>query len=397
MMLWAKWLEAGGWWLVNCWLRTPSNWPLSVSLSVLNAEDIVRRPKLWLGIAISAFFLWWSFRQLEWSSFWVALREANYWWIIPGVVVYFGAVWARTWRWHYMLRHIKPVSLRRLFPVVVIGYMGNNVYPARAGEVIRSYVLKRKEGIGMGASLTTVILERLFDGLVMLFFVFVTLPFIRLPSGWNLLVIAASVLFGIALIVFFVLAADPQRTERLYGWFLRRIVPARFHGPAHAALDKIMLGLHSLRSPREVLMIFVTSTAIWLTETTKYWFVMHAFDFRVPFSVLMLMTAVANLALIIPAAPGGAGTFEIAGISVLKSFKVTEALATSYTVILHLALWIPITLLGFWYMWREQVAWNDFDQAMDESQEAEVRIQEREAALHDKMIDTAHPEPEVRV
>ncbi len=347
----------------------------------------MRRSKVWLGVLISGFFIWWTIRGLDWGGFWSALRSANYWWIVPGVLVYFGAVWARTWRWHYMLRHIKAVSLRRLFPVVVIGYMGNNVYPARAGEVIRSYVLKRKEGIGMGASLTTVILERLFDGLVMLLFVFVTLPFIALPAGWNKLVIIASVLFGLLLIFFFAVAANPLRTERLYSWFLRRIVPQRFHERARTLFDKMMLGLHSLRSPREVLMIFVTSTAIWLTETTKYWFVMQAFDFRVPFSVLMLMTAVANLALIIPAAPGGAGTFDVAGISVLKSFGVREAIATSYTLVLHLALWIPITILGFWYMWREHVAWNDFDQAMLEQTGAEERIHQRELALQEQLAD----------
>lgn len=355
----------------------------------------MRRPKLWLGIAISVFFLWFAFNGLDWGGFWTALQNANYWWIIPSVIVYFGAVVARTWRWHYMLRHIKVVSVARLFPVVVIGYMGNNVYPARAGEVIRSYVLKRKEGIGMGASLTTVILERLFDGLVMLFFVFVTLPFINLPSGWDMLVIGASALFGVLLVVFFLVAANPQRSEQLYAWALRRLVPARFHAKAHAVFDKIMLGLHSLRSPREVLMIFVTSTAIWLTETTKYWFVMQAFDFRVSFGVLMLMTAVANLALIIPAAPGGAGTFDAAGISVLKSFSVPEVLATSYTLVLHLALWIPITLLGFWYMWREQVAWNEFDRAMDEGAAAGSDIQQREAAFHEEVA--ARPEAEVQV
>lgn len=357
----------------------------------------MRRPKLWLGIAISVFFLWFSFKGLDWPGFWTALQNANYWWIIPGVLVYFGAVWARTWRWHYMLRHIKPVSVARLFPVVVIGYMGNNVYPARAGEVIRSYVLKRKEGIGMGASLTTVILERLFDGLVMLFFVFVTLPFIDLPAVWNTLVIVASLLFGVALVIFFALAANPRRTEQIYAWTLRRLVPARFHSKAHAVFDKIMLGLHSLRSPREVLMIFVTSTAIWLTETTKYWFVMQAFPFHVSFGALMLMTAVANLALIIPAAPGGAGTFDAAGISVLKSFKVSEVVATGYTLVLHLALWIPITLLGFWYMWREQVAWNEFDRAMDEGAAAETRIQQQEAAFHDGLHEVARAEAEVHV
>ena len=349
----------------------------------------MRRSKIWLGIAISAFFIWLAVRELDWSGFWQALAAANYWWIIPSVVVYFGAVWARTWRWHYMLHHLKAVELRRLFPVVVIGYMGNNVYPARAGEIIRSYVLKRKEGIGMGASLTTVVLERLFDGLVMLVFVFVTLPFINLPTIWNNLVIIASMLFLIGLITFFVIAANPVQTEKLYRWILRRLVPERFHEKAHAAFDKIMLGLHSLRSPREVLMIFVTSVAIWLTETTKYWFVMHAFDFSVPFTVLMLMTAVANLALIIPAAPGGAGTFDLAGISVLTSFGVGVAIATSYTLVLHLALWVPITLLGVWYMWREHVAWNDFDQAVAEGKQAEERIRQREAQLHEQLSEQA--------
>ncbi|MBK9613300.1 lysylphosphatidylglycerol synthase transmembrane domain-containing protein [Candidatus Amarobacter glycogenicus] len=77
----------------------------------------------------------------------------RYVWLIPGVLVYFLAVWARTWRWHYMLGPLKPVPLGRLFPIVCIGYMGNNIYPARAGEIIRSYVLKRKEGISMSASL----------------------------------------------------------------------------------------------------------------------------------------------------------------------------------------------------------------------------------------------------
>lgn len=145
-------------------------------------------------------------------------------------------------------------------------------------------------------------------------------------------------------------------------------------------------------------MIFVTSTAIWLTETTKYWFIMQAFDFHVSFDVLMLMTAVANLALIIPAAPGGAGTFDAAGISVLKSFNVAESIATGYTLVLHLALWIPITVLGFWYMWRERVAWNEFDQAVNESQAAENRIQQREAALRDELGESANlPHAEVEV
>jgi len=106
------------------------------------------------------------------------MQTAHYAWIIPGVLVYGVAVWARTWRWHYLLRPLKPVPLTKLWPVVVIGYMGNNVYPFRAGEVIRAYVLKQKEGVSISASIATVLVERVFDGLVMLIFVFIGLPLV---------------------------------------------------------------------------------------------------------------------------------------------------------------------------------------------------------------------------
>ncbi|MFN3374533.1 MAG: lysylphosphatidylglycerol synthase transmembrane domain-containing protein, partial [Chloroflexus sp.] len=158
--------------------------------------------KLWLGLIISAIFLGIALYGLDLAHFWEALREANYWWLLPGVAVYFATVWVRAWRWQSMLNHIAPVPLRTLFPIVVIGYMGNNVYPARAGEVLRSYVLRRNCGITMSASLATVVLERLFDGLVMLLFVAITLPFAPLPTAFRTLVIGFSAVFIVALVTF---------------------------------------------------------------------------------------------------------------------------------------------------------------------------------------------------
>jgi glycosyltransferase 2 family protein len=135
----------------------------------------VKRWQFWLGIAISAIFLYIVLRDLDLSSFWSEVKQANYWWLIPGVGVYFLAVWARAWRWHYLLRPLKAIPTSKMFPIVAIGYMGNNVYPARAGEVLRAVVLKRKEGVAISASLATIIVERIFDGVVMLAFVFINL------------------------------------------------------------------------------------------------------------------------------------------------------------------------------------------------------------------------------
>lgn len=127
---------------------------------------------------ISAFFIYLALPGLHLSEVLSSLRTANYLWLLPGIGVYFLGLWARTWRWHYMLRPLKSVPLIRLFPLVCIGYFGNNVYPFRAGELIRSYALKRTEGIAFMSSLATVFIERIFDGLVMLLFVFLALPLV---------------------------------------------------------------------------------------------------------------------------------------------------------------------------------------------------------------------------
>jgi len=325
---------------------------------------MLKRWQFWLGVAISAVFVYLVVQDLDLGQVWFHIRHARYWWLIPSVAIYFFAVWARTWRWHYMLRILKPVPLRRLFPVVCIGYMGNNIYPARIGELLRAYVLRRKEGVSISASLASILVERIFDGVVMLIFVFIGLPLVpTIPSEWRTFVIGFSLLFFGALAVFFVIAAKPRLFQAIYNWIIDRLLPQRFRDPVRGFADRFMEGLGFLRSGRDVLMIFVTSLVVWLAETGKYWFVMHAFDFEVSFFVLMLMNGVVNLFTTIPSAPGYAGTFDKPGIAVLEAFGVDRGIATAYTLVLHGALWLPITLLGAFYMWRESMTWQDLSAA----------------------------------
>jgi hypothetical protein len=295
------------------------------------------------------------------------MGRANYWWLIPGVGVYFVAVWARAWRWHYLLRPLKAISTRKMFPIVAIGYMGNNVYPARAGEVLRAAVLKRKEGISISASLATIIVERIFDGVVMLGFIFLNLrELARLTDGAGLagglsiqqIALWGTVAFGAALLVFLLGAMFPRSSERLLGW-LARLLPERFRERVLDLGGRFLEGLASLRSPLDAMMVLLTSLVIWLLETGKYWFVMQAFDFEVSFFALMLMNGVVNLATTIPSAPGYVGTFDAPGIAVLEAYGVASPIATSYTFVLHVALWLPITLLGAYYLAREGIRWGE--------------------------------------
>lgn len=324
----------------------------------------MKRWQFWLGLLISIIFLWLALRGLRLEQVWDVLKEANYAWLIPGVLVYFLAVWGRAWRWHYLLRPIKKIPTTTLFPVVCIGYMGNNIYPARAGELLRAYVLKRREDISIATSFATIVIERVFDGVVMLAFVFLNLAELARVTGASgfvgdirTLAIFGTIAFLGFLVAFLIMAAYPETAARFTKWVIQTIVPQRFRESAQSLADRFLLGLVALRSPRDVLMVFVTSVVIWLFETGKYWFLMQAFPFEVSFFALMLMNGIVNLATTIPSAPGYIGTFDAPGIAVLQAYGVDKALAAGYTLVLHVALWVPITLLGFYYMIRESLSW----------------------------------------
>jgi uncharacterized protein (TIRG00374 family) len=327
----------------------------------------MKRWQFWLGVLISGGFLYLAIRGLQLGDFWQAVKSANYWWILPGIAVYFIAVWVRAWRWHYLLKPIKAVNTRTMFPITCIGYMGNNIYPARAGEVLRAVILKRKEGVPISASLATIIVERIFDAVVMLGLVFVNLPELAkvaaADSGFvgniqEFALIGIGLFIG-ALVVFILAAMFPRITLKIGQWFIDRLLPKRIREKSSGIMHKFLDGLASLRSPVNVLMVLITSTLIWLLETVKYWFVMHAFTFSVSFFALMLLNGVANLATTIPAAPGYIGTWEAVTKAVLVAYAVPSAEALGYAVVLHVALWLPITLLGAYYMAHEGIKWSD--------------------------------------
>jgi len=177
---------------------------------------------LGVGILISVVFLVYGLQGLNLADVWTQVSHANFWWLVPGVGVYFLAVWGRTWRWHYLLRPLKPISTRQMFPIVTIGYMGNNIYPARAGEVLRAYVLRREAGVPVSASLATIVIERIFDGVVMLMFIFFNLGALaRLTGGSGLAgsiqtaALWGTAAFAAALIAFLAAALFPHQSLRL--------------------------------------------------------------------------------------------------------------------------------------------------------------------------------------
>jgi uncharacterized protein (TIRG00374 family) len=333
----------------------------------------MKRWQFWLGVGISIIFLYLALQGLHLENVWRAVKQAKLLWLLPAITVYFVGVWVRAWRWHYLLKPLKSIPTKTMFPIVTIGYFGNNVYPARAGEVLRAYVLKRREGIPISASLATIIVERVFDGVVMLTFVFFNLPELAkltADSGFvgNIQSLAfwGAIAFLGVLLIFLLAAMFPLITEKIVTRLVN-LLPQKMAGKIQPLMMKFLQGLECLRSPKEALMIFFTSAIIWLLETGKYWFIMLAFPFKVSFFALMLMNGIVNLATTIPSAPGYIGTFDAPGIALLQAYQIPGDVAAAYTLVLHVALWLPITLLGAYYFAREGLKWGQkFDTPLEE-------------------------------
>lgn len=329
-----------------------------------------QRMSLLVGLGVSLSFLWLGFRGLEIDELWEIMRGIELVWVLIAIPVYFLATYILTWRWYYLLRPVRDLHPNRLFPVVVIGYMANNLLPLRLGEVMRAYVLKRRDQVPIAPTLTTILVERVFDGLVMLTFIFAALLFVDFdePTLRTVILLTSPLFFG-ALLIFFWLASAPHIARRLYTWLIHKLVPGGLQERLLGVVDELMSGFEALTSRSALGWVIVYSLLSWTVESSTYWIVMQAFDFEVSFSVLLLVVGFGNLSTILPSTSGYIGTFHAVAILTLVAFDVDRAVAGSYAIVMHATLWAPITTAGFVALLRLGFRWSDFRRAQHVVQE----------------------------
>ena len=327
-----------------------------------------RQKRFWLGLIVSLVLLGYVFYQTDPAKILDSLSKAQYGYLIPALALYFSGVWLRAVRWHFLLRSIKPIPSRALFRTVVIGYMANDILPFRAGELVRAYVLGQQETVSKAAALVTIVVERVFDGLTMLTFIVAASFWLNLGDDAltaRLRIVGA--LFIVAIAAMAILAGMPRRVERIADFFLRR-VPAESMRTRAAVLTRSLLeGLGALRSPVDSFAVYGLSVAAWLCETGMYVLIALGFGIALPFTVFLLAAAFANLVTIAPSTPGYVGVFDAPIVYTLTLFGVDQSLATSYTLVLHAALYVPVTLLGFYYLWRAGLSLGQMAQAQPEA------------------------------
>ncbi|MCI0863133.1 MAG: flippase-like domain-containing protein [Chloroflexi bacterium] len=336
--------------------------------------------QFWLGGVVSVVLLLLLLYQVDLSELKDAIRDANYFLLAPSIAVYFVAVLFRAVRWRYLLAPLGVFSVGRLYPVVVIGYMANNLLPLRLGELVRSYYLARRENLNASSALGTIAVERVYDGITLLAFAALAAPWLLLLGEFDgaadvsrttgIIFVAATITaFAVFLTVFTLLGGSPSFANRMEGWL--NVVPAGPRPKVKELFRTFVAGLAVLDSPSKHLAVFMYSLPVWLLECSMYFMLAYSFGIDEHFGsvgvlllVVLLLTATSNLATAVPSAIGGIGPFEIVAQQTLMALGVGASLAGAYAGFVHLvALWLPVNLAGLALLWKNNLSLREISAA----------------------------------
>lgn len=308
--------------------------------------------------------LWFFFRNADMPRVWAEVRHARAPLLLAAVLVTGLTYVLRALRWQYLLAPIGPTHFSNAFRATVIGFAATFLLPARAGEIIRPYLLARREGLSGTAAFATIILERLLDLVTVLllfaFFVLTADPastsaapaaMERVKVG-GLIAAAGGVA---ALAVAFAAAGHPERLGR-WALSIERVLPARLARIVASFVETFTQGLAVMRQPRRLLVSFALSIPLWMSIAAGIWLTSQAFHitFRYVGSFLVMTILVVGVAMPTPGAVGG---FHAAyQIAVQSFFGVPDDRAIGAAIVLHGVSFVPVTLLGLVFMARDGIS-----------------------------------------
>ncbi|MDZ7266491.1 MAG: flippase-like domain-containing protein [candidate division KSB1 bacterium] len=316
------------------------------------------RLKLVASLLISVLFTCLAFRGIDFAVMWRTLRQANYWLLAPTVLLMYVSLCLRAVRWGYFMKPIRTVAVRQLFAAMMIGYYGNNVFPFRLGEVLRAYAIGKSAGVSRMASFATIFVERIVDVISLLLLLGVSLLFHDYPA-WiergGALLLAVTVVCTV-FIVFLM-----ERTEKTLAFVTRlmRFFPVKVQAAVRGLLASFLEGFGVFKRTEHYWSVVWQSLAIWLCYAAIVFVTLEAFDlnrqYQMPPGASLVILVMTSIAIMVPAAPGYVGSFHWVCQQALVLFGVSASESLGFAVVSHVVNFIPITLLGFYYYYRQHL------------------------------------------
>ena len=320
--------------------------------------------KLLIGIVVSVFFFWLILRNIDIAEAVVSLKQANWLYAIPAVVILLISFVFRAIRWQVLLGPVGRVGFGSSFKATMIGFMANSILPARMGEFIRAFVLTRREGIKVESVFATIVVERIFDGYMLLLFLLGGLFIAPLEgSGARFLktgIIASIIIYNGVLIAMLFLYHKQESTIQFFHKILKWLP---WSDRIIEALKRFSSGLGVLGSTKHVLIITGWTIVVWITAMAVLHPLLAGFDLgaSLPWYAPYVITPVVALGVMLPAAPGYAGTFHaacVAGILMLAPESDPSA-GRAFSFALHALNMLPIIVVGIICLWLEGLSFGD--------------------------------------
>lgn len=330
----------------------------------------------WIGFGLSLIFLVFFFRKIDLNSVWNTFKSVEYLYTIPFILINLSAIWIRAKRWRTLLAPIKQIKISPLFHATAIGFMANNILPARFGEFIRAYVLGSKEKISKTASFATIVVERLFDGfaiLLLFFLVILLMPFPPDRSQFftqNHIKMVGFFSFFIYLMILGMLLALRFHSEKANRWigFLLGFLPQRFSSKVIKKIESFVSGLESLQRTNDILVVSGYSIGLWIVTGFSYYFLFLAFHFDLSILAAYFLLVVLVFGVAVPSAPGYIGTFHWACAAAMIFLGIEANLAKSFALLVWFAGFVPIVVLGLFSLWMEGMSLGQLKKTDPESE-----------------------------
>ena len=307
-----------------------------------------------IGSIISAFFLYLALRGIDWSLLWRVLGRTRLVYLLPAVAAGLFSHYFRSYRWRFMLLQIKPIPTSRLFAATMIGFMANNLLPARLGEIVRAYALGSREQISRTASFATIVYERIIDVfslLVLLWILLIKVPgpeWMRKTAVWLL---AANVLLMVAMLAMERYRGLVTRVVEKVVRPLRKTTQERIHQATRGYLG----GLSGMTRVKTLIPIALTSILVWGFTMLGIYLCFAALDIHVPTIATVALVVLVAMGSMIPSAPAFLGTTQYACVVGLGLFGIGKSEALAYSILYHALQFVPVTALGFYYLSKSKL------------------------------------------
>lgn len=315
--------------------------------------------KFLLGLLISVLFMYLAFRKVDFGQMGEAFQQANYWYVLPALVLLFVSHYLRAIRWHYLMAPIRNVEITPLFSALMIGYMANIFLPAHLGEFLRAYILGKKRQVPASAVFGTIVIERIIDVftlLVLMALTFVVFPFpewVR-KSGYITFVGA------IGLLVLLVLMKRYRDTSLRWLAKILKPFPQKLSNKIDGLFHSFLDGVVGLKNWRHYAIMVVLSVIIWTCYGAIFQVFFLAFDFvtvySLPWIAALVVLVVTTISVLVPSSPGYVGTYHYLCQLSLGMFAVPQSEALTFAFVAHGINFFPILLVGLIFAGAEGIS-----------------------------------------